>query len=149
MIKLIRNLMILIAAVSGSAAIANDAGWTISEADGQVSVQRGDKGIYGASGTALKIGDVVKTSKSGRAVLSNGDQFHILEPNQKVRIAKPEKEGAVAQVLGFIGGMFTADKKQSTFRETQLAAVVKGYGKGLEGFQQSSEKKPESSTPEE
>lgn len=126
MIKLSKNLCVAVALVSSSAALANDTGWTISEADGQVSVMRDDKAIYGAAGTQLQINDVIRTSKAGRAILVRGQDFVIVEPNAQVRITKVEKSG-VTQVMEFFGDMLLPGKR-SNAKQTNMAAVVKGYG---------------------
>lgn len=117
--------------VSGSAAFAEDSGWVISEADGQVSIARGDKAVYGATGTALEVGDVVSTSKAARAVLARGDEFVILAPNKKVRIARKQEPGALAQVMDFVGGIFSSNSQKTRFDSSTSAAVVKGLDSSL------------------
>ena len=126
MIRTIKNCALATLLLTSSAAIAQDSGWVISEADGQVSITRGDKGVYGAKGTALQVGDVVRTSKAAKAVLARGDEFFILAPNKQVRIAPKEESGALAQVMEFVGGMFASNTKQTRFSASSDAAVVKG-----------------------
>lgn len=132
MIRLSKNVCIAIALVTSSAALASDSGWIISEADGQVSVNRNDKAVYGAKGTKLQVGDVIRTSKAARAVLVNGEEFYIVSPNKQVRIVKVEEESTTTKVLKFVGSMLSSNSQHSKLNRPLEAAVVKGMGGGLE-----------------
>lgn len=114
------------------AAIAQDSGWSISEADGQVSVIRDGKAIYGASGTPLEIGDVVRTSKSANAVLVRGEDFFVVAPDKKVRIKPAEKKGAVAGFFEYVGDLLTPND-HAPLRRSYEAAVVKGLDTSFSG----------------
>ncbi len=127
MLKVSKWLCVLVAFFGASAAFAQDTGWSISEADGQVSVIRDSKAIYGAEGTRLQIGDVVRTSKAGRAVLVRNKEFVIVPPDEQLRIAKVEGSGPVGQFLEFLDDMLTTDHNRNQRSTTALAAVVKGY----------------------
>ncbi len=131
MIKLVRNIGIAAALLTGTAAVASDSGWTISEANGQVSVMRDDKAIYGAKGTELEVGDVIRTSKGARAVLVRGDEFHIVSPNAQVRIVKVQEDSTATKILKFVGNMLSPNTKHSTLSRPPEAAVVKGVDGGL------------------
>ncbi len=131
MIKLVRNIGIAAALLTGTAAIASDSSWSISEANGQVSVMRDDKAIYGAKGTELEVGDVIRTSKGARAVLVRGDEFHIVSPNAQVRIVKVQEDSTATKILKFVGNMLSSNTKHSTLSRPPEAAVVKGMGGGL------------------
>lgn len=131
MIKLARNFCIATALFTGSAALASDTGWTISEANGQVSVMRDDKAIYGAKGTELEVGDVIRTSKGARAVLVRGDEFHIVSPNAQVRIVKVEADSTATKILKFVGNMLSSNTQHSSLSRPPEAAVVKGMSGGL------------------
>ncbi|MEL7447313.1 MAG: hypothetical protein AAGK02_16165 [Pseudomonadota bacterium] len=132
MTNLSRIVCMLAALFASSAAIASDTGWTISESDGQVSVARDDKAIYGAKGTRLLVGDEIRTSKAARAVLVRGDEFFVVSPNARVRIVKAKEDGTAAQVFEFLGSMLATDKQHSDFKRPMQAAVVKGIDHGLE-----------------
>ncbi|MDJ0643980.1 MAG: hypothetical protein QNJ15_14295 [Erythrobacter sp.] len=132
MIKLSKKICIAVVLLSSSAALATDSGWTISEADGQVSVNRDDKSIYGAKGTELQVGDVIRTSKAARAVLVKGEEFYIVSPNQQVRIIKVEEDSTTTKILKFVGNMLSSNTQHSSLKRPLEAAVVKGVGGGLE-----------------
>jgi hypothetical protein len=127
-----RNLLKIVGVGAGlmasTAALAQDSGWRISEADGQVSVVRDETAIYGEEGLALQLDDVVRTSEAGRAVLVRGKEFYIVAPGAQVRIKRPEKAGMVAQVLDYLGDLLVSDPQPATRRAAQVGTVVKGYG---------------------
>ncbi len=132
MIKLARSIGIAAAMLSSSAALASDSGWIISEADGQVSINRADKAVYGAKGTKLQVGDVVRTSKAARAVLVRGDEFYIVTPNKQVRIVKVEEDSTATKIMNFVGNTLSSNSQHSKLNRPLDAAVVKGMGGGLE-----------------
>ncbi|MEL7196709.1 MAG: hypothetical protein AAGL10_00195 [Pseudomonadota bacterium] len=132
MLKFGKTLLAASALCMGSAAMASDGNWMISDADGQVTVTRDSKPLYGASGTVLKAGDVITTSKTARAVLVRGGKFVVVEPSKKVRISKPKQKGAVAKVFEYLGNMVSTGSNRNTFGQQTAAAVIKGYGKGAE-----------------
>ncbi|MEL7188999.1 MAG: hypothetical protein AAGK17_05555 [Pseudomonadota bacterium] len=127
-----KTICILAAFSMSSAAFAGEGSWTISDADGQVTVTRGGKPHYGAEGTVLKAGDVISTSKTARAVLVRGGKFVVVDPGKKVRITKPKEKGTVTKIFEYLGGLASTQSKKNTFNSGTAAAVVKGYGSGLE-----------------
>lgn len=122
---------VLAAFASSTAVLAEDSGWKISETDGQVSIIRDSEAIYGAEGTPLQIGDVVKTSEAGRAVLVRGKDFVVVSPKAQVRIKRPEKPGMVDQMLEYLGDMLLTGSEPTSGRRA-VATVVKGYGNSNE-----------------
>ena len=122
--------MICVAALLGSstAVLAEDSGWSISQTDGQVSVIRDSEAIYGDEGTPLQIGDIVRTSEAGRAVLVRGKEFVVVAPRAQVRIKRPEKAGMVDQMLEFLGDMLLPDSEPASTGRPASAMVVKGFG---------------------
>ncbi len=136
MIRLAKSIGILAAFFMSGTALAADSGWTISEADGQVSIMRDNKAIYGAEGAKLQIDDVVRTGKGGNAVLTRGDEFVIVSPEQQVRITKKKESGTAAQIFQSLGEMLSVIKQKTTpkpsVEQPVLAAVVKGYDHGSE-----------------
>ena len=132
MIKLSKRVCVIAALFASSSALAADSGWSISEADGQVSVMRGDKPLYGAAGTRLQIGDVVRTAKGARAVLVREDEYLIVSPLEQARITKAQESGVVAQLIDTLGGMLFDNKNtqsQKSLQGPMNAAVTKGFGK--------------------
>lgn len=140
MMKSAKHALVAAALFSSTSAFASDSGWTISEADGQVSISRADKAVYGAKGTKLRVGDVVRTSKAARAVLVKGDEFFIVSPNKQVRIVKVEEDSTATKILNFVGNMLSSNTNHASLSRPPEAAVVKGMGAGLEnGLVQKSE----------
>jgi len=128
MAKLPKLVCVLAALASSTAAFAQDSGWRISETDGQVSVIRDNEAIYGEEGTPLQIGDVVRTSEAGRAVLVRGKDFVVVSPKAQVRIKPVPKSGVVDQALEYLGDLFTTDSQSTASKARTVALVVKGYG---------------------
>lgn len=126
MIRISKAACIAAAFCMGSTALAENSGWSISEADGQVSVIRGDKSLYGARGTALQVGDVVKTSRAANAVLVHGDEFVVVAPNKSVRIKPEPEQGVVSQMVEFVTGLLGPSEDKSRLNRPMQAAVVKG-----------------------
>jgi hypothetical protein len=126
MIQISKAVCIAAAFCMGSAAFAENSGWSISEADGQVSVIRGDKSLYGAQGTRLQVGDVVKTSGAANAVLVRGDEFVVLESGKTVRIKPQEEQGMVGQMVEFVSGLLAPGEDKRRLNRPMQAAVVKG-----------------------
>ncbi len=128
MASLPKMICVFAALASSTAAFGQDSGWSISEADGQVSVIRDNEAIYGEEGTQLQIGDVVRTSEAGRAVLVRGKDFVVVSPKAQVRIKPVPKSGVVDQALEFLGDLFTSDSQPTASKARTVALVVKGYG---------------------
>jgi len=126
MIRIFRALFVTAAFCMGSAALAEESGWSISEADGQVSVIRGDRSLYGARGTELHVGDVVKTSRAANAVLVRGGDFVVVDPGKAVRIKPAVEQGVVGQMVEFVTGLLGPSEDRSKLSRPMEAAVVKG-----------------------
>ncbi|MEO1221597.1 MAG: hypothetical protein AAFY42_09665 [Pseudomonadota bacterium] len=143
MIRFSKAVCVAAAFCMGSAALAENSGWSISEADGQVSVIRGDKSLYGARGTELQVGDVVKTSGSANAVLVRGDDFVLVESGKAVRIKPAEEQGVVGQMVEFVTGLLGPREDKSRLNRPLQAAVVKGLDGNMVAGSESSEDKSE------
>lgn len=139
MTKISQFFCILTVFFASTAAIASDHAWTISDADGQVTVTRQGKPLYGAQGTVLKAGDVISTSKNARAVLVRGGKFVVVDPGKKVRIEKPKQKGTATRIFEYLGSLVSSDPKTNSFNAGTAAAVVKGLGDGIDetGYSQS------------
>ena len=128
MIKKVKYWACALALATSGTALAQNSGWLISEADGQVSVIRDGKPIYGAQGTRLEIGDVIRTSGAARAVLARGDKFFVVAPKSQVRIKPAKSKGTIAQMFEYLGDTLLRPGSKSKEDKQVLAAVVKGYG---------------------
>jgi hypothetical protein len=142
MIQFSKAVCVAAAFCMGSAALAENSGWSISEADGQVSVIRGDKSLYGARGTQLQIGDVVKTSEAANAVLVRGEDFVLVDSGKAVRIKPAEEQGVVGQMVEFVTGLLGPREDKSRLNRPLQAAVVKG----LDGNMVAGSKEPADSS---
>ena len=128
MIRISKALCVAAAFCMGSAALAENSGWSISEADGQVSVIRGDKSLYGARGTQLQVGDVVKTSGAANAVLVRGEDFVVVNSGKAVRIKPAQDQGVLGQMVEYVSGLLAPSEDHSKLDRPMDAAVVKGLG---------------------
>jgi len=131
MIRISKALCVAAAFCMGSAALAENSGWSISEADGQVSVIRGDRSLYGAEGTQLQVGDMVKTSGAANAVLVRGEDFVVVASGKTVRIKPAESQGALGQMVEFVSGLLGPSEDKSKLSRPMQAAVVKGLDSNM------------------
>jgi len=115
--------------LSGSA-LAGVPSWTMSEASGQVTVASSGLVRVGSRGATLSAGDVITTGAKGRAVIVRGQEYLVVAPNSRIRVADPAKSGSMTQIIEQIGNVVFKIKKMATPHfavETPfLAAVVKG-----------------------
>ena len=131
MIRMTKVICALAAFSMASGALAENSGWSISEADGQVSVIRGERSLYGARGTQLQVGDVVKTSGAANAVLVRGDDFVVVESGKAVRIKPAQQQGVIGQMVEFVSGLLGPGEDHRALNRPMEAAVVKGLGDGV------------------
>ena len=128
MIRISKALCVAAAFCMGSAALAENSCWSISEADGQVSVIRGDRSLYGARGTQLQVDDVVKTSGAANAVLVRGEDFVVVNSGKAVRIKPAQDQGVLGQMVEYVSGLLAPSEDHSKLDRPMDAAVVKGLG---------------------
>ena len=113
-----------------TSAFAQAGPWIVTEKTGDVFV--GQSGItkVAIKGNSLTEGDSVKTGKTGRAVITRGEQFMVISPNSHIRIANPKDDGYLTQIIEYFGSvLFNVDKKKDKHFEVKtpyMAAVVKG-----------------------
>lgn len=111
-------------------ALANTPAWMVSEASGQVSVLRAGVSRIALRGGAVAAGDFVVTGKSGRAVLTRGEEYVVVAPGSKIQIADPKQSGGFTQIIENFGNVIFKIKKKATphfaVQTPWLAAVVKG-----------------------
>ena len=120
----------IVGLLSSGAAYADTPGWEISESSGSVVVESEGLTFIASKGRDLDVGDVVSTGGDGRAVLVRGDQYMVVSPKSKIRIARPKKSGGVTQIFEYFGNvLFRVDKKTDPHFGVDtpyMAAVVKG-----------------------
>jgi uncharacterized membrane protein YgcG len=122
------------ATLLSTTAFAGVPGWTISESSGAVSVVSGGAARVStraaSRGTVLAAGDIVATGAKGRAVIIRGQEYLVVSPNSRIRVADPSRGGGMTQIIEQNGNVIYKIKKMSTPHfavETPfLAAVVKG-----------------------
>lgn len=105
-------------------------GWKISEKSGTVTVLHSGVSKIALQGNAISTGDVVNTGANGRAVLVRGQEYLVIAPNSRLRIADPAPSGGMIQILQDVGNVIFKIKRKSTphfaVQTPYLAAVVKG-----------------------
>lgn len=121
---------ILLLLFSGTAALAQDAGWRVSEAKGNVIVIDASGERKAATGLAVAPGATVRTAARSTAVLVRGREFVTLRQNAQIRIPQATKERSLMQVIQDYGSaLFNIGKQPDPHFGVQtpyLAAVVKG-----------------------
>ncbi len=123
-------LPLLLLLFSGAPALAQTAGWTISEAKGSVLVidSRGERAA--SVGLAITPGATVRTKAQSSAVLVRGREFVTLRQNAQIRIPQVTSEKSIIQIIQDYGSaLFKIGKKADPHFGVEtpyLAAVVKG-----------------------
>ncbi|QUL36766.1 FecR family protein [Erythrobacter sp. JK5] len=120
----------LAALLASTSAFAAAPDWRVSEASGNVTVERGGTVLDARQNTVLLPGDILRTGNKGRAVLVRGKEFVVVSPDAKLQVAVPEKSGPVVQFFQYLGNALFKIEKKSTphfgVKTPYLAAVVKG-----------------------
>lgn len=113
-----------------TSAFAQAGPWLVSEKNGEVSIGQSGVTKSAIKGSALRVGDTVKTGIKGRVVLTRGEQYMVVAPNSHIRIANPQHDGPLTQVFSYLGSvLFKVDKRKTQHFEVKtpyMAAVVKG-----------------------
>jgi FecR protein len=126
-LKLILSIAGLLCA---STAYAGVPAWTVSESSGQVSIIAPGISKVAQRGGAVAVGEVVATGTNGRAVLVRGEEYLIVSPNSRIRVADPARSGGITQIMGIFGTTLFKIKKMASphfgVQTPYLAAVVKG-----------------------
>ena len=114
---------------AGAANAATD-GWQISEKSGNVIVLHSGVSKIALQGNAVAMGDVISTGTNGRAVLVRGQEYLVVAPDTRLRIADPAPSGGFVQIIQDVGNVIFKIKRKSTphfaVQTPYLAAVVKG-----------------------
>ena len=122
--------LIIATLFAGGAAFAGAPGWTISESSGKVAVVSTGVVKVAVRGGALTTGDFVTTGANGRAVVVRGEEYLVVAPNSRIRVADPAKSGGMTQIIEHFGNVIYKIKKMTmphfAVETPFLAAVVKG-----------------------
>ena len=124
-------LMAFVLFYTGTAAIADDNNWHVSNTSGNVWVTVG--GVQQASlshSSILKPGDSIRTGQDGRALLVHGEEYMLISPNSAIEIPKETKQGLLTTIIQRAGSVVLEVEKRNVkhfeVETPQLAAVVKG-----------------------
>ena len=116
---------------TGTAAIADDNNWHVSNTSGNVWVTVG--GVQQASlspSSIVKPGDSIRTGQNGRALLVHGEEYMLISPNSAIEIPKETKQGLLTTIIQRAGSIVLEVEKRNVkhfeVETPQLAAVVKG-----------------------
>jgi uncharacterized membrane protein YgcG len=116
--------------LSSGAAFAEVPGWKVSESSGQVAIVSPGVSKIAHRGGAVAVGEIVATGTNGRAVLVRGEEYLIVSPNTRIRVADPAQTGGMTQIIEIFGNTIFKIKKMATphfaVQTPYLAAVVKG-----------------------
>jgi len=125
-----RFALLLPALLLSTSALAGVPNWTMSESSGPVTVASSGMVRAASRGSTLSAGDVISTGAKGRAVIVRGQEYLVVAPNSRIRVADPAQSGGMTQIIEQIGNVVFKIRKMATPHfavETPfLAAVVKG-----------------------
>jgi FecR protein len=104
--------------------------WRVSERSGPVTILHSGINKVAVQGAEAAAGDVVATGANGRAVLVRGEDYLVVAPSSRLRIATPSQKNSLLQVLQDSGNVVYKIKHLLTphfsVETPYLAAVVKG-----------------------
>ena len=126
----LRALIAFLLLIWSPAAFAQTAPWRVTEAAGQVQVQRGSQVIAARRGAAIAPGEVVSTGANGRAVLVRGRDFVIVSPRTRLRVPGTSEQGGNIRMIQAAGRAQYRIERQAAphfaVRTPHLVALVKG-----------------------
>jgi hypothetical protein len=118
-------------AMASSALAADDGVWTVSKSSGEVWLT--SSGAQPASlkqEELLKPGDTVRTGRTGRVLLTRGQETMLISPNSVVGMPAEKKEGLSTTIVQQAGSILLEVEKRNVkhfeVETPYLAAVVKG-----------------------
>jgi hypothetical protein len=128
--RLGKSVSFAVAMLASGTAFAGAPGWSISESSGQVAVVSTGLVKAAVRGGAVATGDFINTGRNGRAVLVRGEEYLVVSPNTRIRVADPAKSGGLTQIVEHFGNVIYKIKKMTmphfAVETPFLAAVVKG-----------------------
>lgn len=105
-------------------------GWSVSERSGTVTILRGGISRIALLDGAVASNDVIATGPNGRAVLVRGEEFLVVAPNSRLRVADPAQTSGFVQIIEEAGNVIYRIKRMTmqhfAVQTPYLAAVVKG-----------------------
>jgi hypothetical protein len=120
-----------VAIVSSHAFAADGGSWSVSKSSGEVWIATSD--VQQASlkqDDSLKPGDMVRTGRTGRVLLTRGQETIMIAPNSVVGIPAEAKEGLSTTIVQQAGSILLEAEKRNVkhfaVETPYLAAVVKG-----------------------
>ena len=113
-------------------ALAEDAApWRVSKSSGDVWMTT--SGVQEASLTSeatLKPGDSIRTGRSGRVLLTRGEETILISPNSVIALPEQQKDGLSTTIIEQAGSVLIQAEKRNVkhfqVETPYLAAVVKG-----------------------
>src|SRR6267142_6099439 len=127
-----RALATMFVLATASAAFAADGDdWTVSKSSGEVWLSA--SGVQQASlkqEDVLKPGDTVRTGRTGRVLLTRGEEAILVSPNSVIGVPAQQKEGLSTTIKQQAGSILLDVEKRNVkhfeVETPHLAAVVKG-----------------------
>ncbi len=114
-----------------SSALAEDGVWRVSKSSGEVWLTT--SGAQPASlgqEEALKPGDTIRTGRSGRVLLTRGEETILVTPNTVIALPAEKKDGLSTTIVQRAGSILLEVEKRNVkhfeVETPYLAAVVKG-----------------------
>ena len=114
-----------------SGALAEDGVWRVSKSSGEVWLTT--SGAQPASlgqEEALKPGDTIRTGRSGRVLLTRGEETILVTPNTVIAVPAEKKDGLSTTIVQQAGSILLEVEKRNVkhfeVETPYLAAVVKG-----------------------
>ena len=130
MLKVATRGVIVLGMMWAGTAYAAPENWRVSEKSGTVSILHSGVSRIALQGNGVATGDLVSTGANGRAVLVRGQEYVVVAPNSRLRIADPAQSGGVVQIIQDVGNVIFKIKRMATphfaVQTPYLAAVVKG-----------------------
>lgn len=115
----------------GTAAAEDTAPWHVSKTSGEVWMMTSD--VQQASLTSeatLKPGDNIRTGRTGRVLLTRGEESILISPNSVVALPEQQQDGLSTTIIEQAGSvLIRAEKRNAKHFQVEtpyLAAVVKG-----------------------
>src|SRR4028118_629337 len=98
-----------------SPAMAQVPAWSVSEAGGEVVLQRAGTPQPLRRGTMLAAGDIIQTGPNGRAVLVRNREFVLVSPRSRLRIpSQAETSGGIIQMIQEVGRALYRIERKAT-----------------------------------
>jgi FecR protein len=127
-----RVLTMVLAFGATSCAFASEDGvWKVSKSSGEVWMTT--SGVQSASlgqEDALKPGDIIRTGRNGRVLLTRGEETIVVSPNSVIGLPTEKKDGLSTTIVQQAGSILLEVEKRNVqhfeVETPYLAAVVKG-----------------------